>query len=374
MTTHSDRTAIPHGALHGLKVVDLSRVLAGPYCTQILGDHGADVLKVEAPQGDETRRWGPPFIDGSAAYFMGVNRNKRGMVLDFNENAARTALAGLLKGADVLVENFKVGTLERWGFGRDVLEKEYPSLVHCRITGFGDDGPHGGLPGYDAAVQAMAGLMSVNGEPEAKPLRVGVPVVDLVTGLNAVIGILLALQERQKSGLGQMVDVSLFDSGLSVLHPHSANYLFTGDLPARTGNAHPNITPYDTFETATGPIFLAVGSDKQFAKLCELLGISGLVEDKRFTTNAQRNQYRKELKHELETALAGFEVDNLADRLIRHGVPCAPVFDLAQALNHPQAKHRNMVWKDQDYRGVGAPVRLSRSPASLRMKPPKLDV
>ena len=373
MTTEPEQPTAPKGALHGLKVVDLTRVLAGPYCTQILGDHGADVLKVEAPQGDETRRWGPPFIDGSAAYFMGVNRNKRGMVLDFNEDDARTTLAGLLKGADVLVENFKVGTLERWGFGRDVLEKEYPGLVHCRITGFGDDGPHGGLPGYDAAVQAMTGLMSINGEPEAGPLRAGVPVVDLVTGLNAVIGILLALQERAKSGVGQLVDVSLFDSGLSVLHPHSANYLFTGDLPARTGNAHPNITPYDTFETATGPIFLAVGSDRQFAKLCELIGLPGLVGDERFTTNAQRGQHRDELKRELEAALAGLEVDTLADRLIRNGVPCAPVFNLAQALNHPQTQHRNMVWQDDTYRGVGAPVRLSRSPASLRLKPPKLD-
>jgi crotonobetainyl-CoA:carnitine CoA-transferase CaiB-like acyl-CoA transferase len=191
MTDESDQSGTPRGALHGLKVVDLSRVLAGPYCTQILGDHGADVLKVEAPQGDETRRWGPPFVDGSAAYFMGVNRNKRGMVLDFTQDAARTTLAGLLKGADVLVENFKAGTLERWGFGRDVLEKDYPGLVHCRITGFGDDGPYGGLPGYDAALQAMTGLMSINGEPDAEPLRAGVPVVDLVTGLNAVIGILV---------------------------------------------------------------------------------------------------------------------------------------------------------------------------------------
>ncbi len=373
MTNEPDRSPAPKGALQGLKVVDLTRVLAGPYCTQILGDHGADVLKVEAPQGDETRRWGPPFVDGSAAYFMGVNRNKRGMVLDFNDEQARVTLAGLLKGADVLVENFKVGTLGRWGFGRDVLERDYPGLVHCRITGFGDDGPHGGLPGYDAAVQAMTGLMSINGEPDSGPMRAGVPVVDLVTGLNAVIGILLALQERRKSGQGQLVDVSLFDSGLSILHPHSANYLFTGDLPARTGNAHPNITPYDTFETATGPIFLAVGSDRQFARLCEMIDLPGLVTDERFTTNAQRGLHRSELKHELETALSGFGVDELSDRLIRNGVPCAPVFNLAQALNHPQAQHRDMVWRDGSYRGVGAPVRLSRSPASMRLKPPRLD-
>ncbi len=373
MTREPDQGSAPKGSLDGLKVVDLTRVLAGPYCTQILGDHGADVLKVEAPHGDETRRWGPPFIDGSAAYFMGVNRNKRGMVLDFNEEHARMTLSGLLNGADVLVENFKPDTLERWGFGRDVLERDYPGLVHCRITGFGDDGPHGGLPGYDAAVQAMTGLMSVNGEPEAGPLRAGVPVVDLVTGLNAVIGILLALHDRARSGLGQLVDVSLFDSGLSILHPHSANYLFSGELPVRTGNAHPNITPYDTFETATGPIFLAVGSDRQFARLCEMINLQALVADERFTTNAQRGMHRHELKRELETALAGFEVDDLSDRLIRNGVPCAPVFNLEQALDHPQTTHRDMVWREGTYRGVGAPVRLSRSPASMRLKPPKLE-
>lgn len=219
----------------------------------------------------------------------------------------------------------------------------------------------------------MTGLMSINGEPDAEPLRAGVPVVDLVTGLNAVIGILLALQERRESGLGQLVDVSLFDSGLSVLHPHSANFLVTGDLPVRTGNAHPNITPYDTFETATGPIFLAIGSDRQFAGLCDMIGVSHLALDPRFADNAQRCGHRDELKHQLETALAGFEVDDLADRLIRNGVPCAPVYDLAQALNHPQARHRNMVWEEDGYRGVAPPVHLSRSPASLRMKPPKLD-
>ncbi len=210
------------GALAGLLVIDLSRVLGGPYCTQILGDHGAEVLKVEPPQGDETRGWGPPFEGDTASYFMGVNRNKKGLVLDLRQAAAREALLVLLEDADVLVENFKTGTLEKWGLDHDLLSARFPRLVHCRISGFGADGPLGGLPGYDAVIQAMAGLMSVNGEQGGEPLRVGLPVVDMVTGLNAAVGILLALNERERSGRGQFVETAL---GLDevVAHPHTAH-------------------------------------------------------------------------------------------------------------------------------------------------------
>jgi crotonobetainyl-CoA:carnitine CoA-transferase CaiB-like acyl-CoA transferase len=361
------------GALEGVKILDLSRVLAGPYATQILGDHGADVLKVEAPGGDETRRWGPPFIGDTSAYFMGINRNKRGVVLDLNEPTARDTLAALMAGADVLIENFKKGGLDKWGFSGERLEQEFPHLIHCRITGYGDEGPSGGLPAYDAALQAMSGMMSINGETGGRPLRVGVPVCDLVTGLNAVIGILMALQERSRSGKGQRVDVSLLDSGLSMLHPHSANFLATGKLPGLTGNAHPNITPYDTYETATGPIFLTVGSDRQFAKLCEVIGVTEVAQDDRFANNASRCAHRSELKVLLEQALAKFEVLPLADQLNRAGVPCAPVLDMAQAFSHPQTQHNNMVWEQGGYRSVGAPVHLSRTPASLRKPPPALE-
>src|SRR5450631_2932030 len=213
------------GALSGLRVVDLSRVLGGPFCTQILGDYGAEVIKVEPPQGDDTRAWGPPFAGDTAAYFVGVNRNKRGIVLDLNQEAGRDALLRLLEPADVLVENFKVGTLERWGIGQQDLAQRFPRLIHCRISGFGADGPLGGLPGYDAVIQAMSGLMSINGNPDGPPTRIGVPVVDLATGLYAVIGILLALHERMTSGRGQFVDTALFDCGVSLLHPHLANFL-----------------------------------------------------------------------------------------------------------------------------------------------------
>lgn len=366
---------LPDGALQGLRIIDLSRVLAGPYCTQILADHGADVLKIEPPVGDETRGWGPPFnAQGTASYFQGLNRNKRGGVMDLTDAAQRELLLGLLADADVLVENFKTGTMEKWGLGFDVLKTRFPRLVYCRVTGFGADGPLGGLPGYDAAIQAFAGIMSVNGEPDScggEPLRVGLPVVDMVTGLNAALGISFALLERQRSGLGQFVEVALYDAGLSLLHPHAANHLMDGRIPGRSGNAHPNITPYDTFATGTEKIFLAVGNDKQFATLCRLIKADDLPSDERFKTNGQRSINRVALKQRLESALAAFECKPLADLLVREGVPCAPIFDVAQALNDPHTLHRKMVVQIDDYRGVASPIKLDRTPASYRIPPPQ---
>lgn len=371
------------GALKGVKVIDLSRVLGGPYCGQILGDHGADVLKIEPPQGDETRGWGPPFAaDGTASYFLGLNRNKRGLVLDLAAPAGRERLLELLADADVLLENFKTGTMEKWGLGYDaVLAKRFPRLVHCRVSGFGADGPLGGLPGYDAAIQALAGLMSVNGEPGAAPLRVGVPVVDIVTGLNAALGIMLALHERAHSGRGQFVESTLYDAGLSALHPHSANHLLDGRVPQRTGNAHSNISPYDTYATATEPIFLAVGNDGQFAKLVSHLGAPQLATDERFASNGQRSIHRVALKAELERLLAPHACEPLAQALMRAGVPCAPVLDVPRALAAPHTAHREMVvtipvaggGDAAPYRGVGSPIKLSRTPASYRLPPPAFE-
>lgn len=361
------------GALAGLRVIDLTRVLGGPYGTQILGDHGADVIKVEPPQSDETRAWGPPFAEGTSGYFLNVNRNKRGIVLDLREEADRDILKSLLADADVLVENYKPGTLERWGLGyEDVISKRFPRLIHCRISGFGSDGPLGGLPGYDAVVQALAGLMAVNGEPEQKPLRVGVPVVDMVTGLYAVIGILMAVAERERSGRGQFVEAALFDCALSITHPHSANFLLSGERPVRTGNAHPNITPYDTFETGTVPIFLAVGNDSQFAKLCDFLRCD-LAADPRFATNQARSVNREALKGILERAMSAMDGVDLADRLIRAGVPCGPVLELPEALDHPHTAHREMVVSRGQHRSIASPVKLSRTRAAYDRQPPKLD-
>ncbi len=360
------------GALAGLKVIDLTRILSGPYCTQILGDHGATVIKVEPPGGDETRSWGPPFVDGTASYYIGVNRNKRGIVLDLGGKRGREALLGLLAGADVLVENYKPGTLEKWGMARPELERRFPKLIHCRISGFGADGPLGGLPGYDAAVQAVTGLMSVNGQADGEATRMGIPIVDIAAGMNAAIGILMALYERARSGRGQFIDIALYDCGLSLLHPYVANYFVSGKTPERVGNAHPNITPYDTFATRTTPIFLAVGNDAQFRKLCSHLGKPELADDPRFLRNGDRNRNRAALKPLLEALLRDHDCTPLANQLIRLGVPCGAVLDVAEAIANPHTTHRGMVVGSGAYKGMGWPIKFDRTPAGLRHTPPRL--
>ena len=363
------------GALAGVRVVDLSRVLGGPYCGQILGDHGADVLKIEPPQGDDTRAWGPPFEDVQgrqvASYYMGLNRNKRGTSLDLSTEEGRAILWTLLEGADVLIENFKTGTMERWGLDYDTLAERFPGLVYCRVSGFGADGPLGGLAGYDAAVQAMTGIMSVNGETGGESLRVGLPIVDMVTGLNAALGVLLALQERHTSGLGQFVEASLFDSGLSLLHPHAANWFASGKEPRRTGNAHPNIYPYDAFPTGTDAVFLAVGNDRQFRLLCQHLGAAELADDALYATAGARSVNRAALREQLIALLAGQDGPALAEALMAIGVPAAPVLSVSAALRHPHTAHRQMVVQVGDaYTGVASPIKLSRTPASYRLAPP----
>jgi crotonobetainyl-CoA:carnitine CoA-transferase CaiB-like acyl-CoA transferase len=361
----------PAGALAGLRVVDLSRILGGPYCGQILGDHGADVLKVEPPQGDDTRLWGPPFINGVASYYLGLNRNKTGIRLDLASDEGRATLLGLLEGADVLVENFKTGTMEKWGLGYQQLSQRFPRLIHCRVSGFGADGPLGGLAGYDAAVQAMAGIMSVNGEVGGEPMRVGLPVVDLVTGLNAALGVMMALHERAVSGKGQFVEASLYDSGLSLLHPHAANWFVDGREPRLTGNAHPNIYPYDAFPTRTAPIFLAVGNDRQFKLLCRHLGVPLLAQDEQFASAGARSTNRGSLREQLVELLSTHDGPALSDELMAIGVPCAPVLSVSAALNHPHTAHREMVVRiGEDYVGVASPIKLSRTPATYRHPPP----
>lgn len=361
------------GALNGIRVLDLSRVLGGPYCTQILGDHGADVIKVEPPFGDETRAWGPPFVGEVSSYFNGVNRNKKGVSVDLSAPEGQEYFRKLLQDADVLVENFKPGTLEKWGFTVEYLQEQYPRLVHCRVTGFGADGPLGGLPGYDACAQALCGLMSVNGEADGDATRVGLPVVDMVTGLNAAVGILLALQERNRSGKGQFLDITLFDCALSLLHPHAANFFGNGQTPKRSGNAHPNIAPYETIHTQSGDIFLAVGNDRQFGQLTELLEIPEVANEPKFKTNKDRLNNRDDLRAVLTKALENHEASTIAETLLRSGVPAAPVLNVKQSLQHPHTKYRQMVLEDGEYRGVASPIKLSRTPASLRYKPPKLN-
>lgn len=359
------------GALAGLVVVDLTRVLGGPYCTQVLGDHGAEIIKVEPPQGDEVRDWGPPFKGGDASYFIGINRNKRSLGLDLSRPEGREVLLRLLERADVLVENFKPGTLEKWELGyEEVLRVRFPRLVHCRISGFGAGGPLGGYPGYDAVIQAMTGWFSVNGKPESGPTRAGIPLVDIGTGLFAAIGVLMALAERERSGLGQFVDTALFDSGVALMHPHIPNYLLSGRTPGLTGNAHPNISPYDTFPTRTVEIFLAVGNDRAFRRVCTELGKPELADDPRFLHNADRLANRAELDAELEALLAEVDGVELCQRLLEIGVPAGPILDVAKLLEHPQTRHREMLAELGDYRGTGIPIKLSRTPGEVRRPPP----
>jgi formyl-CoA transferase len=364
-------TAKTKGALDGIKVVDLSRVLGGPTCTQALADHGADVIKVEPPQGDETRAWGPPFVDGAASYYLGANRNKRGIAIDLSQGEGRDLVLRFLADADVLVENFRAGTLEKWGLGYDeVLADRFPRLIHCRVSGFGGDGPLGGYPGYDAVVQAMAGMMSINGTPESGAVRMGIPIVDLAAGMVAMQGVLLALYERERSGRGQFVEASLYNTAVSLLHPHAANWFLSGKVPVRTGNAHPNVVPYDKFETATGEIFVGVGNDRQFAKLCALLGDDDLAADSRFRSNAERGANRADLTVVLQRLMRGADGRALCAELLRAGVPAGPVHDIAEVLEHPHTAHHEMVVAHDGYRGTGIPAKLSRTPGAVRRAPP----
>lgn len=362
------------GALDGLRVVDLSRVLGGPYCTQILSDHGASVLKVEPPMGDETRAWGPPFVEGTASYFLGVNRNKQDIALDLSRPEGREVVLRLLADADVLVENFKTGTMEKWGLGfEDVLRGRFPRLIHCRVSGFGADGPLGGAPGYDAVAQAIGGLMSVNGDPASGPTRIGIPIVDMTTGLNAVIGILLALAERQRSGQGQFVEATLFDTAVGLLHPHAANWFVNGQVPVLAGSGHPNVVPYDKFVTCSGEVFLGIGNDGQFRKFCEFCGVPELAADPRYASNGERNRNRVALRASIETLLADRDAAELCEALLKAGVPAGPVNQLPQVLRHPHTLHREMVVEfDNGQRGLGIPVKLSRTPGSVRAPAPTL--
>ncbi|MBN8873871.1 MAG: CoA transferase [Rhodospirillales bacterium] len=359
------------GALAGIKVVDLTRVLGGPYCTMILSDHGADVIKVEPPQGDEVRDWGPPFHEGDASYFIGVNRNKRSLGLDISKPEGRAVLLRLLEDADVLIENFKPGSMEKWGIGYDVLSEKFPGLIHCRISGFGADGPLGGLPGYDAILQAMTGLMSINGDASTGPMRLGTAIVDMGTGLYSAVGILMALHERGTSGRGQYLDMTLYDCGMALLHPQAANFFLNGKRPAGTGNPHPNLVPYDKYPTRTCEIFIASGNNGQFRKLCELIGRPELADDPRFGSNGERNVNRAALTEALAAAFADQDGNELSLRLIRNGVPAGPVLPVDESTAAPHTAHREMVTELDWYRGIGTPIKFSRTQGGTRRPPPK---
>jgi formyl-CoA transferase len=363
--------------LHGVGVLDLSRVLAGPYCTMVLGDLGADVIKVEPPEGDETRAWGPPFAAGESAYYLCVNRNKRGMVVNLKTDEGRALLRDLAMKSDVLVENFRPGTLARYGLDYASLRLDHPQLVYCSISGFGQTGPLRDRPGYDFMIQAMGGLMSITGDPEGEPMKVGVAAADLFAGQNAVIAILAALGARERTGEGQYIDIALFDSQLSWLANVASNYLISGNPPKRYGNAHPNIVPYQVFEATDGWLVLAVGNDKQFVRLCELIGQPEWGNDERFATNAARVIHREELVTLLKPIFKARQVDEWLSALEQAEIPCGRINTLDKVFAEPQVAAREMlVTMEHPTIGVlplvGSPLKFSQTPVEYRLPPPRL--
>ena len=361
------------GALAGMRVVDLTRVLAGPLCTQILADQGAEVIKVEPPSGDETRKLGPPFdAAGQAAYYAALNRGKKAISLDLSTADAQEVLHRMLADADVLVENFLPGTMERWGLGFDeVLARRYPRLVYCSISGFGADGPLGGLPGYDAVLQAMCGVMSVNGEASSGATRIGVPVIDHLTGYVALSAILMALCARNRTGAGQRVEATLYDTALSLLLPHASNWFASGSCPSLLGSAHPNIAPYDKFRARDGELFIGVLNEGQFRKLSQHIGLPGLPHDERFASNVGRLANRVELKAAIEGAIADSDCGTLCEALMKLGVPAGALNSVPQALAHAHSEHREMVVLRGAYQGVRSPMVMCGTPGQPGRAPPK---
>ena len=329
--------------LSDLLVLDLSRVLAGPYCTQLLSDLGARVIKVESFSGDDTRHWGPPYVAGESGYYLSINRGKEGIVVDFKEPRGRAILERLALKADVLVENFKVGDLKRYGLDYASLASRNPRLVYLSITGFGQTGPRAQEPGYDAAMQAHSGLLAMSGEANGRPVKTPVAFIDVMTGLHGAVGVLAALHERDRTGSGAYIDLSLFDVALASMVNQTQNAILTGEAPARLGSAHPNIVPYKAFDAADGAVVLAVGNDAQFAKLCRVLGIPERAEDERFATNDARVRNRSELVAELQGLTAAWTRSELLAACSSVGVPATAVLTLPEALEDVQARARGAV-------------------------------
>jgi crotonobetainyl-CoA:carnitine CoA-transferase CaiB-like acyl-CoA transferase len=365
--------------LSNIKVLDLSRVLAGPYSAMILGDLGAEIIKIEVPNGgDDTRKWGPPFIKSESAYYMTANRNKRSITLNLNTEEGRKVLLKLIKSSDVLIHNFKAGTMEKWGLSYHELQREHDQLIYCAISGFGESGPLKGQPGYDAIIQAMAGLMSITGSKESGPMKVGVAVADLTAGLHASIAILAALFERTSSGKGQKLDISLFDSQISLLANVASNFLLSGNTPELLGNEHPNIVPYQPFLMKDGKqLIIAVGNDKQFTRLCSAFDLQRLTEDKRFQTNESRLKNRKELISILQHSFKKISIKEAQEKLNDIGVPNGPILNVKEVFEHPQTIAREMLSNvahpfEEKLPLVGSPLKFSRTPVTIDRHPPLL--
>jgi len=366
------------GPLTGLTVLDLTRVLSGPYCTMFLGDMGARVIKIEQPgRGDDTRAWGPPFVKGESAYFLGTNRNKESVTLDFKHPGGRRLLDKLIERADVLIENFRPGALERAGLDYISLKQNHPRLIYTSISGFGHTGPRRHQPGYDAVIQAEGGLMSITGAPAGPPYRLGVAIADMVAGLLAAQGILLALYARERTGRGQHIDIGMLDGVVALLTYHSSMHLVANTSSPRVGNGHATIAPYDTFRASDGEFFLAVGNDEQFRRFCEAAGLQQLPTDPRFATNPARVEHRIELAAQLEPVLTQHSRKHWIAVLTEAGVPCGEVREVAEALADAQLLARQMI-ESVDHATIGPmkvlglPIKLSDTPGSVRTAPPTL--
>jgi len=367
--------------LHGIKVLDLSRVLAGPWCTQLLADLGAEVIKIERPgAGDDTRHWGPPWHgegdERVAAYFLSCNRGKKSAAIDFGRAEGAALVRKLAADADIVIENFKVGGLEKFGLDAESLRAAHPRLIYASITGFGQDGPYADRAGYDYIIQGMGGLMSITGQPDGAPgggpMRVGVAVVDLFTGLNTCVAILAALYRRERMGEGAHVDMALFDTQLAMLANQASNALIAGKDPPRQGNTHPNIVPYQPFEAADQPIIIAVGNDRQFARLAEICGHPEWTSDERFSSNAVRVANREEMVRLVAKTIRQKPAADWLDQLEVAGIPAGPINRITQALNDVQAQHRQMVRNIAGVPLVGSPIRIDAERADSDLPPPAL--
>jgi crotonobetainyl-CoA:carnitine CoA-transferase CaiB-like acyl-CoA transferase len=370
--------AAPHAALGGLRVLDMTRVLAGPMCTMLLGDYGAEVIKIEPPgKGDDVRGWGPPFVGHEAAYFLGFNRNKRSVTLNLDAAGGKAVLGALARKADVVIDNYKAGTLERWGFTNEWFEANAPRAIRCSITGYGTSGPKAGLPGYDFILQAESGLMSITGTRDGGPMKYGVAVVDMVTGLLAANAILTALHARQETGRGQRIECSLYDSSIFMLANVANNYLASGKEPGRFGNGHPNVVPYDDYPTADGRLVLACGNDAQFERVATLLGHPEWLGDPRFAKVRDRVAHRAAMDAAVSEAFRTQPTAYWIEQLQAAGVPCGPISSVSQAVDDLHTLAREMIRHVAhpamgEYRQVGNPVKMSDTPAALRRAPPTL--
>ena len=365
-------------ALNDLKILDLSRILAGPFATQILADMGAEVWKIESAWGDDTRSWGPPFVGGESAYYLSANRGKKSIIINLRDERGQNIIRDLAIKADILVENFKVGNLEKYGLDYHSLSKINPRLIYASVTGFGQTGPRAPEPGYDAALQGMTGIMSVTGNPEGGPTKVGTAWIDILTGLTSTIGILSALHERSISGKGQQVDVSLFDVGIACMANIAQSYLATGISPGRLGNAHPQVAPYQDFTASDGNFITAANNDAQFQRLCETIGIPEIAVDERFTTNSLRVENRSALADLLNKEIFKHPIEHWMTKLRSAGLTVTPINTMEDVFNDPQSKARNAIWK-VDHPSLGkidllgsALQHLSRTPASPQGHPPML--